>query len=185
MPQMAWKALVLVLWLTWRKAQREITLAGLRRCGTKTHWRRAHSEEMIIVKFLLLTHPHMETHIHLCESSSILTGIEGWAGRLALNWVTAMTSVLRCHWHLEQGGGISISQRVHYEWIMHFATSLDVQQSECQNSFEHTFLSPWSRISRLNKNTRNPISSSFLHYDNHRNSTRGERRQCQKRRYRW
>lgn len=68
---------------------------------------------------------------------------------------------------------------------MHCATSLDMEQSECQNSFEHTFFSPCSRISCLNKDTRNPIFCSFLHYDNQRNSTRGGRRQCQKFRYRW
>lgn len=66
---------------------------------------------------------------------------------------------------------------------MHYGTSLDMQQSECQNSFEHTFFSPCSHISRLNKDTRNPVSCSFLHYDKHRNSTRGGRRQCQKCRY--
>lgn len=73
--------------------------------------------------------------------------------------------MLKCHWCLEQGDGISITQRVHYEWIMHCATSLDMQQSECQNSFQHTFFSSCSRISCLNKDTRNPIFCSFLHYD--------------------
>ncbi len=48
---------------------------------------------------------------------------------------------------------------------MHCATSLDMQQSECQNSFEHTFFSSCSRISCLNKGTRNPIFCSFLHYE--------------------
>lgn len=93
-------------------------------------------------------------------------------GKTGIKLGYAVTSVIKCHWHLEQAEGISITQRVHYEWIMHCATSLDMEQSECQNSFEHTFFRPRSRISRLNKDTRSPIFCSFLHYDNQRYSTR-------------
>lgn len=78
-----------------------------------------------------------------------------------------VTSVITCHWHLEQGEGIRITQRVHYEWIMHWATSSDMQQSECQNSLERTFFSSCSRRSHWNKDTRNPIVCSFLHYGSH------------------
>lgn len=142
------------------------------------------------------THTHTRTHARgkrinvmsnnfFCKTATIfwLSFVFGKSTGIKLGY--AVTSVLKCCWHLEQGESIRITQRVHYEWIMHYGTSLDMQQSECQNSFEHTFFSPCSHISRLNKDTRNPVSCSFRHYDKHRNSTRGERCQCQKCRYRW
>lgn len=126
-------------------------------------------------------------HISVMNNNrnNILTATACWASKLTLNWAMPWQVCWGVIGILEQGEGISITQRVHYEWIMHCATSLDMQQSECQNSLEHTFFSPCSRISCLNKETRNPVACSFLHYDNHRNRVGGGRRQCQKCRYRW
>lgn len=56
-----------------------------------------------------ITHTLMLQNVQqslLPESSNILTGIKLGC---------AVTSVLDCCWHLEQGEGISITQRVHYE----------------------------------------------------------------------
>lgn len=126
-------------------------------------------------------------HISVMSNNrnNILTAIACWESKVTLNWVMPWQVCWDVIGILEQGEGISITQRVHYEWIMHCATSLDMQQSECQNSLEHTFFSPCSQISCLSEETRSPVPCSFLHYDNHRNRVGGGRRQCQKCRYRW
>lgn len=84
--------------------------------------------------------------------------------KLTLYGGYTVTSTPQCCWHLEQEEDISITQRVHYEWIMHRPTRLDTQQSECQNSLEHTFFSPCSPNIMLKKG--NLESRPPIHYFN-------------------